>query len=109
MQREKAEAVECTATVIEILVNTGNILISFFSFVCFGISTLLTVGWTRDILFYRRNFWDFTKDSGINNFEYGFEAGGRKVSNRTRVLVIFPIAILWFLIFGFISAGGSNG
>jgi hypothetical protein len=50
----------------------------------------------NDIVFYWRNKWDFSKDSGENLF-YGFSgAAGGPVSNKFRLLVGYPFFVVVF-------------
>jgi hypothetical protein len=62
--------------------------------------------WVRDLLFYRSNNWDFTKDSGFEMY-FGDEFSvGEKMSNRVRIIFgysffVFVISLFLFIVDNF--------
>jgi hypothetical protein len=54
----------------------------------------------RDLIFYKRHGWDFTKDGGLRGFGTGAEGGEpiREFSPRTRVTLALPVMLIAFLI-----------
>lgn len=72
-----------------------------------GLAFLLVLRiWIREILFYRRNGWDFTKDSGFRGSIGPSADGGlpvtKEVSPRVRVLVALPFMLIILLFFSII-------
>ena len=60
---------------------------SFFTYVC--------VSWIRDLQFYKKNGWDFTKDSGRNLYPgRGPPVGAKPIPNKHRVFFAYPFCIL---------------
>ena len=67
------------------------------------VSLFLLFGWIKDLIFYKKNFWDFSKDSGRNYIRYGtgIGGGGAKVPNGTRVKIAFPFMIFFLQVGAF--------
>jgi hypothetical protein len=61
-----------------------------------GFLIFLIQGWVKDLLFYKRNGWDFTHDSGRKMYhgDDGVMTPERLMSNRARVHFGYPFMIV---------------
>ena len=62
-----------------------------FGAACLCIGLLLCQQWISDIHFYRKNNWDFSKNSGLN-YVYDNENDKKPSPNGKRVMFHFPMA-----------------
>lgn len=61
----------------------------------------LMIKWTKELLFYRRNSWNFEIDNKGQSMGLGIEGGEPQIpfSNKNRVLFAYPLLMLALCIF----------
>ena len=69
--------------------------------ICIGAATLfLLLRWLEEIHFFWRNKWEFSLRHGMN-FSFGVEGEtNNPVSNKTKILVAYPLMISIFAVLG---------
>jgi hypothetical protein len=80
----------------------GNTVVSVVLFIIFCI---LSSMWAKELIFYRRQNWNFEVNNGGRSIGFGLEGGepDLPVSNKTRVVILYPLllAIIFAFCFAF--------
>jgi hypothetical protein len=81
-----------------------------FVSMAFGVAFLVLLRlWFRELIFYRRHSWDFTKDSGLKGFGSGAEGSEpiHEFSSKTRVTLALPVMLIACLVLALVLFANS--